>query len=107
MSHNNLAKKIKLNFLGGVEEVVGCRDMEITINRDIRKITQFIKYMYDEVLKDNPKREELLLDDKTVKPGILLLHNNRDINLFEVSLSFSTLINLSSCHVLASRRRRS
>lgn len=88
MYDDNPTKKINLNFFGGVEEITGCRKMQITVSGDIRKITQFIKYMYDEVLKDNPKREELLIDDKTVRPGILVLHNNRDINLFTVSLVF-------------------
>ena len=105
MSHNNPTKKINLSFFGGVEEITGCRKMQVTVNNDIRKITQFIKYMYDEVLKDNPKREELLIDDKSVRPGILVLHNNRDINLFTVR-SFLLLILLQSKRFYFSKQRK-
>uniref|UniRef100_A0A914QYZ8 Ubiquitin-related modifier 1 n=2 Tax=Panagrolaimus TaxID=55784 RepID=A0A914QYZ8_9BILA len=82
MYRDSPTKKITVNFFGGVEEITGCRKMKTEIKPDIQKITQFIKYMHDEVLKDNPKRDDLLIDDKTVRPGILVLHNNRDINLF-------------------------
>uniref|UniRef100_A0AC34FEV2 Ubiquitin-related modifier 1 n=1 Tax=Panagrolaimus sp. ES5 TaxID=591445 RepID=A0AC34FEV2_9BILA len=82
MYRDSPTKNITVSFFGGVEEIMGCRKMKAEIKTDIRKITQFIKYMHDEVLKDNPKRDDLLIDDKTVRPGILVLHNNRDINLF-------------------------
>ena len=84
MATGSQMKKVTLSFMGGVEEAFGNRSMEVEIPVDIRKMTQFIRYLYEETLKDNPGRDEILIDESTVKPGILVLHNNRDINLFMV-----------------------
>lgn len=96
-------KKLVLTFLGGVEENVGTRSMKIEVPTDIRKMTQLIRYLYEEILKENPGREALLCDDMTVKPGILVLHNNRDINLFDVSFLISKQVLMY--YFLASCRR--
>uniref|UniRef100_A0AC34R0B7 Ubiquitin-related modifier 1 n=2 Tax=Panagrolaimus sp. JU765 TaxID=591449 RepID=A0AC34R0B7_9BILA len=83
MSEELEKKKLTLSFLGGVEESFGTRSMEVEVPGEIKKMTQFIQYLFNVILKDSPGKDELLVDENTVKPGILVLHNNRDINLFE------------------------
>uniref|UniRef100_A0A7E4W9X1 Ubiquitin-related modifier 1 n=1 Tax=Panagrellus redivivus TaxID=6233 RepID=A0A7E4W9X1_PANRE len=80
----NDVKKIKISFFGGIEEMFdGKRELDVEIPANIMKIKQFLRHMYNVILKDHRRREELLEDEDNVKPGILVLHNNRDINLFE------------------------
>ncbi|KAE9550733.1 hypothetical protein FO519_006055 [Halicephalobus sp. NKZ332] len=90
MATNPQTKKVTLHFMSGVEEFFGERSRNIDVPAEVKKMTQFIRYLYNETFKDNPGRDEILIDEDTVKPGILVLHNNRDINLFTYQEDLST-----------------
>ncbi|KAK6741027.1 hypothetical protein RB195_009090 [Necator americanus] len=74
---------LKLEFAGGSEFLVGNQkehNVTVPCDNDSLTVSELIQYVNDVMLKDST-RKELLIEGKTVRPGVLVLINECDWEL--------------------------
>ncbi|KAJ3304432.1 hypothetical protein HDV03_002776 [Kappamyces sp. JEL0829] len=71
--------EIKVEFGGGLELLFeGKKSMSLTLDASVQTLHELIHWIKDNRLKE---RQELFIQDNTIRPGILVLVNDADWEL--------------------------